>query len=485
MTDAPGEERPPSLLRRREARAGRFALELPISKQFTPVQIDSLQDFLRIMRDSGPQGGGSSTVARERVRDRFFAGQRRGGSAPKRLTAAGNAIGSARHWGLLNDDDTLTSLGGALLAALDDNSAASLLATNFLRHLGGAAIVKAIFDIIRANDGVPPVKEALAQALHELGVYENSDGTDHSAVLRWLAHPGVGVVTLGPGRRWGLDETEFNRLAGVGPEVVDGVVQMDEVQIALLVELARAEGGTSDAGRLQQMLGLRPDLEFSGPRFRQLYIDPLVREGLVVVTGRGARGSTRIAVTDLGRQEVIADLVQRFDADGTLQYLPADLMRPTREIVADLDAQRQPDRNRRGAALEQLALRIASWIGLHDIEWRARPDRAEEIDGVARASRPTFARWQIQAKNTAKLTADDAAKEVGLAVANGASVVMLITTGEITAPARDVVRRAEQRSAITLVCLDGADVKAIAADSRRTKQVLDRERLRTMGNRET
>ncbi len=176
--------------------------------------------------------------------------------------------------------------------------------------------------------------------------------------------------------------------------------------------------------------------------------------------------------------------MRRFDADGTLQSLPADLMRPTHEILGDLDAQQQPDRNRRGAALEQLGLRIASWIGLHDIEWRPRPDRSEEIDGVARASRPTFARWQMQAKNTAQLTADDAAKEVGLAVANGASVVMLITTGEITEPARSVIRRTEQRSAITLVCLDGRDVQAIAADPRHVRNVLERERLRTRENRE-
>jgi hypothetical protein len=155
------------------------------------------------------------------------------------------------------------------------------------------------------------------------------------------------------------------------------------------------------------------------------------------------------------------------------------------EIVADLDRTNQPDPNRRGVALEHMALRLADRIGLEEVRWRRRPDRAEEIDGTAVALRPSFARWQIQAKNTSSLTVEDAAKEIGLAVANGASVVMLITTGEITAPARSVVQRAEWRSGITVVCLDGRDVEAIGAQPIKLGEVLARETSRSRANRET
>src|SRR5206468_13102747 len=143
--------------------------------------------------------------------------------------------------------------------------------------------------------------------------------------------------------------------------------------------------------------------------------------------GRRGAGATVFTIPDLGRREAIADLISRFDADGTLRYQPADLLRPTSEIVADLDSANQPDRNRRGIALEHLALRMLGWIGLSNVRWRVRPGgQAEEIDGTALALAPSFARWQVQAKNTARLDADDAAKEIGLAVTNGAAVIMLI-----------------------------------------------------------
>ena len=374
-----------SRLRRRHAREGGYALELPISKQFTPTQIESLREFLALIRDHGPEAGGTSADARARVKNRFFAAQRRGGTEAKRLTQAGNAIGSARHWGLLNDDDTLSDVGRAAVAAADDDQAARVLVEHFLRHLGGAQTAKAILDVIRANDGVAPEKTTLAAALHEAGIYENRDGTDHSAVLAWLTHRGVCVVAQHGRGRWSLDEQRFTELAGITPAQVDAVARRDPVQLALLVELARIPEGRSDSGAMQRLLAVRADLDVQASGFRRLYLDPLARDGLIeIATGRRGAGATVFSITDLGRREAVADLVSRFDADGALRYQPADLLRPTSEIVADLDRANQPDRNRRGIALEHLALRMLGWIGLTNVRWRVRPGaQAEEIDGTA------------------------------------------------------------------------------------------------------
>ena len=116
-----------SLLRRREAREGGYSLELPISKQFTPQQIPSLRELLQLVHDHGPASGGDLDAARRAVKKRFFAAQRRGGSEAKRITMAGNAIGSARHWGLLDDDLELTATGRAALAAPDEDGAVRIL----------------------------------------------------------------------------------------------------------------------------------------------------------------------------------------------------------------------------------------------------------------------------------------------------------------------------------------------------------------------
>src|SRR5688572_8504829 len=123
------------MLRRKEAREGPYVLELPISKQFTPNQIQSLQEFLKVVKKHGPEGGGTFADARLQVKKQLFSDTRRGGSEEKRVTAAGNAISSARHWGLLNEETKLTPLGKAVVAAADDDLAARLLVEHFLRHL--------------------------------------------------------------------------------------------------------------------------------------------------------------------------------------------------------------------------------------------------------------------------------------------------------------------------------------------------------------
>jgi site-specific DNA-methyltransferase (cytosine-N4-specific) len=260
-------------------------------------------------------------------------------------------------------------------------------------------------------------------------------------------------------------------------EQVDAIASRDPVQIALLVELARTPEGRSDSGAMQRLLSIRPDLDVHAPAFRSRYLDPLAGAGLIeIAAGRRGAGATVFSITELGRSEAVQDLLDRFDVDGALGYRSSDLLRPTNEIVAELDSE---DRHRRGIALEHLALRMLDWIGLSDLRWRVRPGaNAEEIDGTANAKLPAFARWQVQAKNTSRLDADDAAKEVGLAVTNGAAVVMLITTGSFTAAARDIVERAERRGGLAIVCLDGEDVQEIADEPARLREKLARESAR-------
>ncbi len=130
-------------LRRAESHAQGCSLELPISKQFSPKQIDwSLREFLSLVRDHGPESGGTHEQARERIKRRFFSKPRRGGSEEKRKTQAGNAMSSARHWGLLTDEYRFTDVGRAALAAPDESGAAAVLAEHFLRRLGGAQTTK-------------------------------------------------------------------------------------------------------------------------------------------------------------------------------------------------------------------------------------------------------------------------------------------------------------------------------------------------------
>ncbi len=476
------------MVRRSGARAAVCVLELPYSKQFTPTQIRSLHQFVVLVHDLGPDSGGTLQAARQQILLQLFTSAPRAGTDRKQDTRVGNALTSLEHWGVRGSTGHLTSLGKTIRRSADDAEAARHLVEHYLRNLGGAQTAKTLLEVVQSGgSGRPLKKDEIAKALLRARIYENPDGTDHAAVLAWLAHNGVAVAVREGRGRWRLDEKRFLELSGVTPAQVQQVAATDPVQRALLVELARSPNGRSESGTMQRLLASRADLEVDVPRFGPRYLNPLRDAGLLTILSKsGRQGAQKFEITDLGRSEAVTDLVARWEAGGAAAgHQREDLVRPLPDIIADLDASTQPDRGRRGIALEQFALRLFDRLGLQGVRWRERRDQAEEIDGTAQALRPSFALWQMQAKNTASLNADDAAKEIGLAVTNGAAVVLLITTGKFTEPARSVIARTEQRSSLTVVCLNGEDVQRLARNPTVLLALMQREAERSRANRTT
>jgi restriction endonuclease len=120
-------------------------------------------------------------------------------------------------------------------------------------------------------------------------------------------------------------------------------------------------------------------------------------------------------------------------------------------------------------------LRLLHVLGLREIGLRVRPTQSEEIDAWAEGFSPVHARWQVQCKNTLRFTVEQAAKEVGVAVRQRSTVVMLVTTGDFTDDALDYINDVIRTSPITIVRLNGHDVDVLSADETAIWKILDRE----------
>ncbi len=107
-----------------------------------------------------------------------------------------------------------------------------------------------------------------------------------------------------------------------------------------------------------------------------------------------------------------------------------------------------------------------------------RPGGAEEIDATAEGYAPVHARWQVQCKNSRSLDVDHAAKEVGVAVRNRSSVIVLLTTGTFTQPASTYVDDVIRHTPFTIVRLDSGDVDEMSHDETRVVDLLSREAAR-------
>ena len=152
------------------------------------------------------------------------------------------------------------------------------------------------------------------------------------------------------------------------------------------------------------------------------------------------------------------------------------LRRPLAEILSELDDQ---DRFVAGLALEALAFKIMRLLDMTYVATRLRANQTggAEVDLIFESARLVFSRWQIQCKNTARVSLDDVAKEVGLTHFLKSNAIVVVTTGKIGAEARRYANRIMSDSNLAVVLLDGQDLASIGDNPARIVRAFEREAL--------
>jgi site-specific DNA-methyltransferase (cytosine-N4-specific) len=91
-----------------------------------------------------------------------------------------------------------------------------------------------------------------------------------------------------------------------------------------------------------------------------------------------------------------------------------------------------------------------------------------------------FSRWQVQCKNTSRVSLDDVAKEVGLTHFLKSNVIVVVTRGEVSGEARRYANKIMRDSNLALVLLDGLDLTAINRNPTAIVDVFNREARNAM-----
>jgi len=101
---------------------------------------------------------------------------------------------------------------------------------------------------------------------------------------------------------------------------------------------------------------------------------------------------------------------------------------------------------------------------------RASATGGAEVDLIFQSARLVYSRWQVQCKNTARVSLDDVAKEVGLTAFIKSSAIVIVTTGEIGAEARRYANKIMRDSNLAIIMLNGIDLRRITES---TSQIVD------------
>ena len=136
----------------------------------------------------------------------------------------------------------------------------------------------------------------------------------------------------------------------------------------------------------------------------------------------------------------------------------------------------------RGLALEALAFKLMRLIDLNYIATRLRGTETggAEVDVIFEGVRLVFSRWQIQCKNTSRVSLDHVAKEVGLTHMLKSNVIVIVSTGEIGETARNYANKVMKDSNLCVIMIDQADIASIVENPTNIVDILNREAKHAM-----
>ena len=452
---------------------------LPFGSEFSPSQIE----LPRVLEFAAAHGG-DWRVFEEAVRRAWFAGHKT--NEYNRAKLANNTKLGMIAYGIIDRDAALTPFGRQLLALKDDQPALyERLARHILLNLHGMTLIRCIQDMMAAGEQVNLTN--LRQGLAARGVHYPSGGKHPSMMRLWLAKAGVFA-----GGRWQVDPHRVEDILGIDPDEFAVLAEFKPEQRAFLRALANI--GTVEPQRANEIARLASatyGVQFPEKSLPKLVLNDLESAGYITAekttAGRGAKPFLVAATAKL-----VADVVDPLLEQLRNQTDPKLLALLRTPLSAILEEMKSRDRHKAGLALEALAFKIMRLLDMTYVATRLRAHQTggAEVDLIFESARLVFSRWQVQCKNTARVSLDDVAKEVGLTHFLKSNVIVMVTTGKIGSEARRYANRLMADSNLSIVMLDGGDLSTIGerpveilrAFEREARHAMNLKRLELQGS---
>lgn len=439
--------------------------DLPFGSEFSPSQID-----LSVLLDLAVAHEGDAKSMQASIQARFFS-THGGGNAKNQQTLAMNCRLGLKAYELIDKDANLTAFGRELHSLKDDEPKLyDALARHILLNLKGMAMVQCIRDMTAAGEGVSLT--SLRAGLAERGVHYPSGGKHPSMMRLWLAKAGVFV-----GGRWQIDDLRLRLILGTNSADFGMLSRFTSEQRAFLLALANTSvTDPQPANEITKLAAATYGVKFPEKSLPKQVLNALVEAGYITATktteGRGAKPFMVTPTTKLVA-DVVTPLLDQLK-DQTDPKLLDLLRKPLAEILVEIESD---DRYVGGLGLEALAFKLMRLLDMGYVATRLRAQATggAEVDLVFESSRLVFSRWQVQCKNTCRVSLDDVAKEVGLTHFLKSTVIVIVSTGEIGPEARRYANRIMADSNLCVVMIDRTDLGRIRGNPAHIVDAFNRE----------
>lgn len=436
---------------------GRTTSDLPFGSEFSPSQI-SFPKLLELVNENegDPKSLEASILAEWFSRHAATAEDEAAGTY-NRAKLANNCKLGLIAYGLIDRDARFTPVGESLYGLRGDEATLyDALARHILLNLHGMTLVQCLQDMVAAGDEI--TLDSLRVALAERNIHFPRGGKHPSMMRLWLAKAGVIA-----GSRWQVNPIRLRAVLGTDPSEFPLLARFTPQQKAFLLALANT--GVIEpqpANEIARLAEATYGVRFPDKSLPKEVLNALVAAGYIEATkttgGRGAK-PFMVQPTAKVQVDVIAPLLDQLRNQLDPKLL--DLL--TKPLTIILDEVMAEDKYIAGLGLEALAFKLMRTLGMDYTATRLRASATggAEVDLIFHSARLVYSRWQVQCKNTARVSLDDVAKEVGLTHFLKSSVIVMVTTGDIGGEARRYANKIMTDSNLAIVMIDRADLEAV------------------------
>lgn len=433
--------------------------DFPFGSEFSPSQLD-----LATVLDIAATTNGIKAL-QDALQRTYF--NNPATSEGNRETLAYNASLGMRAYGVIDAEGNLTNLGHALHANRDDKASLyAAFAKHILNNHLGATLVQVLQDMHASGENITLV--AIRRWLEERGI-SLPRGNKHTSTMKlWLQEAGV----LSDDYR--VNEQRLQEVLGIAPQEIEALAALSPEQRAFLKTLARMDTpGPYPSNEIEKLATATYGIQFNEKSLPRQVLHRLQQLEYITIEQVNRSRARMITSTHKLQGDVVAPLIEQFERQIASDIRPL-LRKPLGEILEELRAE---DRHIRGLALEALAFKLMRLIDLTYVKTRLRgaATGGAEVDVVFESARLVFSRWQVQCKNTDRVSLEDVAKEVGLTHLLKSNVVAMVSTGDIGGEARKYANKVMTDSNLCIVMIDRSDIEQIERHPAAIVDVLGRE----------
>ena len=435
--------------------------KLPFGTQFSPKQVN-LRQLLELAQE---YSGRTNKEFVEKIAQVFFAKT----ASPEKL--AENTSISLKSYGLTMGRNTveITGIGRTLLSNENDEQLEKAFAKHILLNLNGLVLVETLRRMYLNGDSLTNAN--INMALIHQGFQLKQTSNNVQVIKLWLCKAGIVLDN------WKINEFALKELLGIESSEIALFKELSPEQYYFLLALCNAAAKVPlVATDVRNLATASYNVDFDEKGFASKVIRPLQENGLILAqkttAGRGAK-PYMVELTEKTRREVVEPLLVQFKYQ-VGNALADAYCKTFSDLRNEIDSK---NTYVKGLALEAFAIKVMKIIGLNFIRTRYRDIQigGAEVDVLFDSTRLLYSRWQVQCKNTATVTIDMIAKEVGLSHMLKSNAIVMMTTGHLTSDAKKYARRIMEDMNLCILMLEKEDINCIISNPTSIVDIFNRQ----------